>query len=150
MTDNERGLCAATAAWLNAGRVLAAWGLALSALALAGCAALVMLGTPDYLPLGALAAWALVVAAGLAERVLAMRLQFDAALFDALAQGRIGHLGGFGGLDAGLAALGLRTDTGDTRPLDVRLSGALQLLRWHRSAVVLQCVLWLVAIGCLR
>jgi hypothetical protein len=147
MTDNERSLCATTAAWLHAGRALAAWGLALSVMALAGCATLVMLGTPDYLPMGALAAWALVVAAGLAERVLAVRLQFDAALFDALARGRIGHLGG---LDAGLAALGLRADTGETRPLDARLAGALQLLRWHRSAVVLQCVLWLVAVGCLR
>jgi hypothetical protein len=103
MTDNERGLCAATAAWLHAGRALAAWGLALSVLALAGCAA--------------------------------------------LARGRIGHLGA---LDAGLAALGLRADDGETRPLDARLAGALQLLRWHRSAVVLQCVLWLVAVGCLR
>ena len=147
MTDNERGLCAATAAWLHAGRALAAWGLALSVLALAGCATLTLLSTPDDLPIGALAALALVIAAGLAERVLAVRLQFDAALFDALAQGRIGHLGG---LDAGLAALSLRADTGETRPLDVRLTGALQLLRWHRSAVVLQCVMWLVAIGCLR
>ncbi|WP_295853544.1 hypothetical protein [uncultured Xylophilus sp.] len=140
MTDEDRALGAATAAWLDAAAVPAAWGLALAALAVAVLLAFEFPGTA--VP----AALAAVAALGLPERYLALRLRFDAGLFRALADGRIASLSG---LDGALAGLGLRSDTAatDVRPLPDRVQGALRLLRVHRNIVLLQAVLVAVALG---
>jgi hypothetical protein len=61
------------------------------------------------------------------ERVLCLRLQFDARLFDALGQGQIGLTD----VDQGLARIGLRPDQGTTRSLSSRIAGSQRLVRLY-------------------
>ncbi len=62
-----------------------------------------------------------------AERVLCLRLQFDARLFAALGQGQIG----LADVDQGLARIGLRPDQGTSRSLSSRIAGSQRLVRLY-------------------
>jgi hypothetical protein len=133
LTVEQRALCVTLAAWLHAARHVAALGLVCTAVALLGLAALACTGRLFTVFGLALAA---VVLLGGAERVLALRLDFDARLFDALADGRLPTLTG---LDAALTGLRLRP-AGPSRALPARIAGTQRLLRLH---VLLTTLQWL-------
>jgi len=135
---SARANCAALAAWLKALAPLSAWSLVLAALALAMLAGVVVVPTPL-----ACWAWAGVVLAALAERCLVLRLRFDAALFEALADGRIETLAA---LDDGLHALALRAKTTAPRGLDERIAGTRALVRRWLVVVGLQTTLTAAAL----
>lgn len=86
---------------------------------------------------------------GLIERYFALRLRLDAGLFADLASGRIADLAS---LDEGLAAIGARTGTPTSSPidppraLDDRIAGCRRLWRRHLVAVVLQAAMTLLAV----
>ena len=134
------------AAGLQLGRGIDVWSLALTILALA-----ILWAVPpgDLLPQLLLL---LVIVAGGVEKVLALRVAFDAALFahwaEAWAAGAEpaevrSELAAF---DAALAACGLRAQPAEVRALDRRLSGAFRLLRQQSAALATQLVAWLAAV----
>ncbi|MFO1329488.1 MAG: hypothetical protein U1F56_19165 [Rubrivivax sp.] len=84
----------------------------------------------------ALAVWLLL----LPERVLALRLHFDARLFADLADTRHPDTA-LPALDRALQALQLRAAPLATRPLAQRTLGARRLLLWHAAVVTLQFTL---------
>lgn len=147
MTEAERLHCRVTARWLAAcGRPVGALGLGL-----AGVAALALLLTAlpgagprglapaelraAHLPTLALAATLLLA---LPERVLALRLAFDAGLFTDLALPRHAApapAARLAALDEGLHLLGLRPATAQPRPLHARIAGARRLARQHLAVV---------------
>ena len=131
LTVEQRALCVTLAAWLHAARHVATLGIVLTAVALLGLAAVAHIGRLFTACGLALAA---VVLLGLAERVLVLRLDFDARLFDALADGRLPTLGL---LDAALTGLGLRP-AGPLRALPDRINGTQRLLRLHWLMTTLQ------------
>ena len=111
---------------------LAALGLALSA-ARAAPASLVCLGLVLLLlPL---------------ERLLALRLRFDAGLFADLAHARATPLAALDALDAALLALRLRAPAATRRPVVNRVLGARRLLLWHAATVAAQYAAELLALG---
>ncbi len=73
----------------------------------------------------------------LLERVLAMRLHFDAGLFAELARSD-GAPASLQLLDQALHTLGLRRASAVCRPLLDRVQGAQRLARWHVATVALQ------------
>lgn len=128
LDSGQRALCATTASWLGAVRTLAFPALAsvaLAALHLAHGGALWLLA-------------ALVLLLVLAERYLALRLAFDARVFDALAQGHIESLAHF---DTSLHRLGFGRQVRGERDLGARIRGAMRLWRVHVAVVLLQLVL---------
>jgi hypothetical protein len=130
--DDDRTLAAAIARLLQAGaRTTGALGLAC-----AGVAAAALLLAPLPVPARA-AAWV-----GLAllplERVLALRLDFDAGLFAELARGGRPTAQSLGALDQALQTLRLRGPAATLRPLADRVRGAQRLLAWHTLGVALQ------------
>ncbi|MFK8330032.1 hypothetical protein M2D63_008465 [Pseudomonas sp. BJa5] len=101
--------------------------------------------------LGAFNPWALTVACallllGLAEKYWALRVAFDADLFQRLADSPSALNENTRALDNALAALGLQPATGTQRPWRDRSRGALNLLR--RQALLLAAQLLLI-LGCL-
>ena len=136
LDDHDRTLAATTARWLRAGaRCAGTLGLGC-----AGLAAAALLLLP--LPLPARAAALAVLALLPAERVLALRLHFDAGLFADLARSGPAPQQALGSLDLALQALRLRTpSTSPTlRPLPDRVRGAQRLLAWHAAGVGLQAL----------
>lgn len=131
MTAADRATCRVLARWL------AAWRQAFGALGLGAAlvAALVML-RPGALPQAALAACAAVLLLALAERVLALRLGFDAGLFADLGEDAAFTLEH---LDGSLHALGLRAASARPRALTDRVAGARRLCVQHAGLVLLQC-----------
>lgn len=125
-------LSATTARLLQAGaRSLGALGLGCAALAAAA-----LLLTPAS---GAVQAAALAVLALLPlERLLALRLLFDAGLFTDLAHPALPAPSSLQALDQALHTLGLRAPAATVRPLDERVRGARRLLAWHAGSVALQ------------
>lgn len=71
------------------------------------------------------------------ERVLCLRLQFDARLFDALGQGQISLTD----IDQGLARIGLRPAQTTTRSLSSRIAGSQKLIRLYAWVLSGQLVL---------
>jgi len=138
MNDPECALCAATARLLQAARVPAAWGLALSVVAIA-----VLALTGRSLPMLSAMGFGAVALVGLLERYIAFRLYFDAGLFKDLAGGAIASLND---LDSALHRLGLRPASGQPRALEDRVAGARRLLRRHGIAVACQSALLLLAL----
>ena len=138
MSDVDRALCAATARLLQAARVPAAWGLALSVVAIA-----VLALTGRSLPMLSAMAFGGAALLGLPERYLAFRLYFDAGLFKDLAVGAITSLSD---LDNALHRLGLRPATGPSRALEDRVAGARRLLQHHGITVACQSGLFLLAL----
>lgn len=143
MTDaarNDAALAGVTAAALHRGRMFDAWSLALLAGALGGL--LWPSRAPDAWRLAGLLACVL---AGLAQRVFAARVAFDAAIFDRW-NGAIAEAGNAATRDAdllvvdrALAALGLREAPNATpRDLASRSRGALRLLGWQAALLLVQ------------
>lgn len=159
MTAAERVLCRTTAHWLAACRRSAgALGLGVAA-----AAVLTLLAAPTVL----VPALAPPAAAGLAlvqllvlllvlllvpaERVLALRLAFDAALFDDLAAASAAEppAAPLVLLDGALQALRLRPAPATPRALAERVLGARALARQHLALVALQALLLAVSLGLL-
>ena len=138
MTDSDRTLCAVTARLLQAARVLASWGLAMSVLATA-----VLAFAGSALPMLSVVGFGAVALVGVLERYLAFRLYLDAGLFKDLASSISTPLEA---LDSALQRLGLRTASGLPRPLDERVAGARQLLLRHGITVACQSGLLLLAL----
>lgn len=134
------------AAGLLVGRGIDHWSLALTVLALA--AAWVM-PPSELLPQLLLL---LVIVAGSAEKLFALRVAFDASLFAQWAEswkhtadpGRTEA--DLAALDVALAACGLRANSGEVRDLDRRLVGAFGLLRRQFVLLAIQFVAWLAAL----
>lgn len=124
------------AALCIAGRWLAAGSLALTASALIAAAT-----APR--PAAALAALALVAVLGAAQLYLALRIEFDRAVFDAAAQV------GFEGFDQALGETGLRRGAVPARTPQARVAGLASLLRWSAGLLAAQFLLWLAAL-CLQ
>lgn len=147
--------CARTmAAALALGRGLDRWSLALVALALAG-----LLWAP--LPLSSSVCLLAALLAGGAQKIYALRVAFDAALFRywaetwaaAATQGRdpAGLAADLATLDQALAACGLRASSeGALRGLDSRLRGAGILLKRQVLALAMQFVAMMVALSAMR
>lgn len=131
MTDSERALATSTARLLQAGAVAG------GALGL-GCAAAAVLALLSHLPPAAAALAAFVLALAPLERVLTLRLRFDAGLFQDLARTGGPLPDALAALDQALAALRLRTPAAVPRPLPDRTQGARRLLRWHLLCVATQ------------
>ncbi len=134
LSADERALCSACAHWLSACvRTVSAVGLGAAALAL------LALALRPALPWAALAVLVLLPA----ERVLALRLRFDAGLFADLAEGRLD----LPALDAALAALRLRRAAALPRALPERVAGARRLVLQHALLVLLQAAALLAALS---
>ena len=135
---HDRARCAVVARRTDAAQVLGLLGLACTTVMLLGMAA----GAWRDEDLALALATALLA---LVERYFALRLRLDAGLFADLADGRIADLAA---LDAGLAAIGVRTGapTKPPRSLDDRIAGGRRLWRWHLSVVVAQAALTLLAV----
>jgi hypothetical protein len=138
MTDHERSLCSTAARLLQAGSVIAAWGLGLSVVSI-GVLAL----TSRSLSMLSCMGFGAVAVIGVFERYMALRLRFDAGLFDSLASGAIASLGT---LDVALKKLGLRFAPDLPRELGDRVQGARQLMQRHGIAVACQSAMFLLAL----
>jgi hypothetical protein len=138
MTAHDRSLCAALAGLLRAVRVVAAWGFALTCIAaLVLGVALPMLSMTSTMGFGA------VTLLGVLERYFALRLVFDADLFEALARGSIDTLPA---LDAALLRLGLRRAPDAPRSLEERIHGTRALMQRHGIVVACQSAMFLLAL----
>lgn len=132
------------AALLACGRLIHALscGLTLIALAAAGYAGFIGSGR-------GLALCAAVALAGLLQCWFALRVAFDAALFDALCEGRGLDANDMAGFDAAMQALDLLPAHKAGRDWRLRCAGALRLLRWQIGLACLQAVLWLLGLAVL-
>ncbi len=134
----ERELCTTTAS------LLAATAASAGALGL-GCSALAALLLLQHAPAPALAAAALMLLP--LERVLAMRLRFDAGLFSDLAHAGTAPLLSLDALDRALATLRLRAPAAEPRSLLDRVHGARRLVFWHAATAAAQLAAVLVALA---
>lgn len=134
----DRSLCSTTAHLLTAtARCAGAVGLLCALLA----AVMLFQRTPN--PLAAALALALLPL----ERVLAMRLHFDAGLFADLARGQVNPVLALDALDHALAALRLRAPAAVSRSLADRVDGARRLVFWHGATAAAQLASVLVALA---
>ena len=139
MNDNDRALCVLTAGLLRAGSAIAMWGLAISCIA-----ALVLALTGRSLPPPAWLAFASVALVGLPERFLALRLRFDAALYEGLLQGTIVSVPALG---AALERMGWRQATSTAPTMDARFFATQRTMRRHGMLVAAQTVLFALALA---
>jgi hypothetical protein len=134
----DRSLCAATSHLLDAtARSAGALGC------LCGLLAAVLLLQRTAVPIAA----ALVLALVPMERVLALRLHFDAGLFKDLARGAASPLLALDALDGALQALRLRAPAAVSRSLLDRVDGARRLVFWHGAVAAAQLAGVLVALA---
>lgn len=140
MNAADATLCRATACWLAAcARCGGALGVGIGVVA-----ALALLAPRSG---GAAAAFAAALLLVLPERVLALRVAFDAGLFRALAAGRPdGAAQALPALDTALQALRLRAAAAP-RPLAERVAGARRLGRHHLGVVLAQTVALALALA---
>lgn len=141
MSANTHEVLVCAAALLRQGRIVDRLSRLLTS------AALISFAIPWFVPVDAsaeiLAFATLVALAGLAETYLAIRVGFDAALFDH--QARSGEKD-FIGIDAALMELGLLPAAKAGRPVSARVAGARRLLVLQSIALIAQVGL-VVAIG---
>ena len=142
MKDDDRALCATAAGLLRAGGAIAAWGLALSAIAVA-----VLALTGRSLPTASWAAFALVALFGLLERYVAFRLAHEARIFEALGKSAPDAIHALPALDRALETLGLRREDEPSKPLAERVRAARQLLQRHGLVVVAQTIAFALALA---
>ena len=140
MSEPLRELIAATAALLDQHRRIDGVSRAFTA---AGCVTILIGQTVISPPRWTVVAAAIVVLAGLAEAYFAIRIGFDAALFQRVANtpGRVD----FGPMDAALMRLGFRADTGSSRPVDSRIAGTMRLFWLQTVALGMQVLAVLAA-----
>ena len=130
MSAATRELLFCTAALLEQGRAVDRLSRPLTA---ASLIALLLRWTVASTPPGSLVACAwLVATAGIGEIYLAIRVDFDAALFRRLSDGEDRSADG---LDAALTRLGLLPAHKRGRAVEVRVAGARRLFRWQVIAV---------------
>lgn len=122
--DTERDLCAVAAALLKQGRMLD--GLSRPLTATSVIAAMVLPWLVPSLPASALALLLLGALAGCGQSYFALRVGFDAALFEAIAAGH--HPSTPVALDAALVILKLQPATKVGRAVPLRVAGARGLL----------------------
>jgi hypothetical protein len=120
------------AALLRAGRWIAAYSLLLSALAVAG-----LLWRPVLAP-----AWLAVLLLGALQIACAVRVEFDARLFEKMASGT-----SIAALDRALVEVAGMPAIKAGRPAAARVQGARRCLRWQMGAAAAQTVVVLVAGG---
>jgi hypothetical protein len=139
MTEPSRDLLRCAGTLLDQGRVVDRLSRALTA------ATLILLlvysgavGRPSW---AQVAVATLIALAGLGQVYFAMRVGFDAALFQQLAGGC--EEPDFAGTDAALTRLGLLPATKVGRPIEARVAGARRLLRLQAMGLAAQvaCVL---------
>jgi hypothetical protein len=126
-------LCAASR-WLSAG-----------SLALTLCAFAIAAASPRAGAF-ALAALALIVALGAVQIYLAVRIEFDRAIFESAA----GQSDGFAGFDEALQKLGWMRSADGGRPPEARAAGLSSLVKWSGRLVGAQFALVLAALWLLR
>lgn len=136
MNEDDRTTCAALAALLRAGSVLATWGFALSVVA--G----LMLALRS-LPMMSAVALSAVAILGVPERYFAFRLRLDQRLFAELSRGGIDSLPA---LDGALQRLGLRPAGRQARNLADRVRGTRALMRRQAIVVSSQSAMFLLAL----
>jgi hypothetical protein len=160
VSDRAEFFAAATSARLGAnglalGRRVDVWSLALTVLALAG----LLWAAQQAAALLPQACLLLSVLAGGMQKIFALRVAFDAAIFRDWAE-RWGRAAGASegspvsaiaaellAFDRALSAIGLRAAPGDPlRGLDSRLRGAWRLLRWQLIALAAQFIALIVAV----
>ena len=153
MNNMDRSLCAVTARLLQASCVVAAWGLALSVVAISALSVLAFLSINGCtLPVLSWMGFAAVALVGVLERYLAFRLTFDAGLFKDLANSITNNTtntttsASLDALDSALQRLGLRSASGKPRALEDRVAGTRQMLQRHGIAVACQSGLLLLAL----
>lgn len=125
MSEPTRDLLLCAAALLDQGRIVDRLSRLLTAAALAA----ILIGSamatrPPWILIGSAA---LVTLTGLVETYLAIRVGFDAALFNHVANAP--EAPDFASVDAALAQLGLLPTTTHGRPAGVRIAGARRLFR---------------------
>lgn len=151
MNDDERALCTATARWLQAcGACVGALGLG----AAAGAALALWWPGPAALSLASALGCAGALLLAVPERVLALRLRFDAGLFADLAEAWVSTAASpaatLASLDRALGALGLRRTAprpSAPRGLASRVGGARRLSLQHAAVVLAQAALLAVALA---
>jgi hypothetical protein len=144
MSAATRALLFCTAALLEQGRAVDRLSRPLTA---ASLIALLLRWTMTSTPPGSLVACAwLVATAGIGEIYLAIRVDFDAALFRRLCDGE--NRSAVDGLDGALTHLGLLPAHKRGRPVEARVAGARRLFWWQMLAAGAQ-VLTVFAAGVL-
>ncbi|TXL72072.1 hypothetical protein FHP25_26975 [Vineibacter terrae] len=111
-----------------------------AALTVASVLALPSLALLHPRPLPALATATLAVVIGLAELWLALRVAFDARIFEQLARGEAGGSMTTASFDGAMGALGLMPADKAGRPVAARVRGAMGLLRRQATMAVAQLV----------
>lgn len=146
------------ASGLALGGRLDAWSLFLAVLALAG----LLWTARQSVTLLPIACMLISVLAGGGQKVLALRVAFDAAIFSDWAErwnlAAVGNDDPVSAIpadllafDRALAVIGLRTAADDpVRDLDSRLRGAWRLLRWQLIVFAVQFVALIVAVLAMR
>lgn len=132
MTQAERDLAAAGALLLGQGKRIDRISRAVTLIAVAGLVLVALL--PTAILRGAVAPLALVVVLGLAQAFYALRVGFDARLFEALGSGMPAAT--LDRLDAALIGLGLLPQAKAGRALEPRLAGAMRLMRWQAACLI--------------
>ena len=122
-------------ALLQQGRIIDRWSRLLTIAALILLLATIMMGAPKIV-------LALVVLVGIVEIYLAIRVGFDAALFERLREPAAMDLAS---LDAALVQLGLLPASRSGRPLDDRIAGARRLFYKQGAALAIQLAVLLCA-----
>ena len=122
-------------ALLQQGRIIDRWSRLLTVAALILLLVTIMMGAPKIV-------LALVVLAGIAEIYFAVRVGFDAALFERLREPAAMDLAA---LDAALVQLGLLPASRSGRPLDERIAGARRLFYKQGAALAIQLAILLCA-----
>ena len=125
MSEPTRELLLCAAAFLDQGRTIDRLSRLLTAAALVAILIGPVIATPP--PWGLIGSAALVTLAGFAETYFAMRVGFDAALFNQAANPSAAP--DFAGTDAALTQLGLLPTTKHSRPVGARIAGARRLMR---------------------
>jgi len=134
--DDEHWMAWLPGALCGASRWLTAGSLVL----VAGAIAVLAGRTPTATP--ALAAFALVVALGAAQLYLAVRIEFDRAIF-ARAAARPAAWAGF---DAALGRLGWRSTASAARTPEARAAGLRALVNWNAMLLAAQFALLLAGL----
>jgi hypothetical protein len=141
MASAHAGWIASIASALSAAsRWLSAGSLTLTLCALA------ILATRPQAGAGAPLALALVAGLGAAQTYLAVRIEFDRAIFEAAAA----RPGGFAGFDEALQKLGWSRRASSDRPPEARAAGLGSLVKWSGALLGAQFALLLAALWLLR
>lgn len=140
MSDPARDLLLSAAGLLEQGRTIDRLSRPLTAAAL-----IILAINPPFATWwgpAAVGVFLVVALAGLVEAYLAIRVNFDAALFR---QAATGEAPDFSGIDDALIRLGLLPAVKKGRPIDARIAGARRLFRYQVRALLVQALAMVIA-----